>query len=103
VPATTFNAALKVRTVEPDPGAANVLGLKLAVTPPGKPATDKATGELKPLLTLTLRLALVLLAALKFTVAGAFTINVDGGGALPSLQCVTSMFASTDPNPLLWS
>ena len=103
VPATTFIAALNVRMVEPDPGAANMLGLKLAVTPGGRPARDNVTAELNPLLTLTLMLAFVLLAAAKFTVAGALTINVGGGGALPSLQCVTSMFASTDPNPLLWS
>ena len=41
----------RVRVELPPPGAAIELGLKLAVTPAGRPAADKETAELKPLLT----------------------------------------------------
>ncbi len=34
--------------VVPVPGAARVAGAKLAVTPVGRPVTEKATDELKP-------------------------------------------------------
>ena len=99
VPAMAFMPALKVSTELPDPGADNVPGLKLAVTPVGKPVTDRVTGALNPLLTVTLALNVAELAAAKFKLAGALNKNDGGGGATPSLQCDTSMLASTEPRP----
>ena len=50
VPVAAVLLAVNVRVEFPLPGAAIELGLKLAVTPEGKPETDRATAALKPLL-----------------------------------------------------
>ena len=42
---------MNVRVELPLPGAAIELGVKLAVTPVGKPDTERETAELKPPLT----------------------------------------------------
>jgi hypothetical protein len=48
VPGTAVDATLSVKTDEPEPGAAMEVGLKLAVTPVGKPLADSATAASKP-------------------------------------------------------
>src|SRR5215472_7267977 len=48
LPVVAVLAALKVSVELPLPGAANELGLKLAVTPAGKPDVDRVMAELKP-------------------------------------------------------
>ena len=50
-------AALRVKVVDPEPGAAIVLGLKLAVTPEGKPVADRLIALLKPATTLDVMVA----------------------------------------------
>ena len=52
VPVVAVALAVKVRVELPLPGAAIEAELKLAVTPVGKPETDKDTAELKPPVTL---------------------------------------------------
>ena len=51
VPVAAVLLAVNVRVEFPLPGAAIELGLKLAVTPEGRPETDRETAALKPLLT----------------------------------------------------
>ena len=51
VPVVAVLLAVNVRVELPLPGAAIELGLKLAVTPAGNPATDNEIAELKPPLT----------------------------------------------------
>jgi hypothetical protein len=51
VPVVAVLLAAKVSVELPLPGAAMVLGLKLAVTPAGSPAIDSEMAELKPPLT----------------------------------------------------
>lgn len=51
VPVVAVLMAEKVRVELPLPGAAIEAGLKLAVTPEGRPAPDKETVELNPPLT----------------------------------------------------
>lgn len=51
VPVVAVLPAVNVRVELPLPGAAIVLGLKLAVTPLGKPAMDNEMAELNPPLT----------------------------------------------------
>src|SRR6476469_1161090 len=48
VPVVAVLPAVNVSVELPLPGAAIELGLKLAVTPAGRPEADKATAELKP-------------------------------------------------------
>src|SRR3954453_14068109 len=47
VPVGAFGSAVKVSLADPDPGAEIVEVSKEAVTPDGKPETDKPTAELK--------------------------------------------------------
>ncbi|SRR5579871_366362 len=51
VPAAAVLLAENVSVELPLPGAATDAGLKLAVTPAGKPETDRETAELKPPVT----------------------------------------------------
>ena len=48
VPTAAVDATVSVNVDVPEPGAGMDAGLKLAVTPEGKPVTDKATAELNP-------------------------------------------------------
>ena len=48
VPGVVVEATVSVRVEVPEPGAENDVGLKLAVTPAGRPVADKAMEELKP-------------------------------------------------------
>ena len=49
-----------MRTLLPDPGAGRVAGVKVAETPPGNPVAEKATAALKPPLTVTVRVTVLL-------------------------------------------
>jgi hypothetical protein len=51
VPMAAVLLALNVSVELPLPGAVIEVGLKLAVTPAGKPEAESATAELKPPLT----------------------------------------------------
>jgi hypothetical protein len=51
VPVAAVLLAVNVRVELPFPGAAMELGLKLAVTPEGKPEAESETAELNPPLT----------------------------------------------------
>ena len=48
VPVAAALLAVNVSVELPEPGAAIDAGLKLAVTPDGRPETDRATAELNP-------------------------------------------------------
>ena len=61
VPVVAVLVAVNVRVELPLPGAAMDVGLKLAVTPEGKPEAERETAELKPPLTVV---AIVLLPEL---------------------------------------
>jgi hypothetical protein len=48
VPVTALALTVSVNVDEPDPGAEILVGLKLAVTPPGSPLAERATALLNP-------------------------------------------------------
>src|SRR5262249_40939784 len=48
LPAVAPDATVRVSVLFPLPGAARLAGANFAVTPEGKPLTDKATAELNP-------------------------------------------------------
>jgi hypothetical protein len=48
VPEAAPEVAARVSVLDPEPGSGMLMGLKLAVTPAGKPEMEKATAELKP-------------------------------------------------------
>src|SRR5579871_777427 len=58
VPGVAVLATANVSVELPLPGAAMDVGLKLAVTPVGRPATDRETAELKPPLTVVVSVEL---------------------------------------------
>lgn len=58
VPVVAVELAANVRVELPLPGAAIDVGLKLAVTPVGRPEADKETALLKPPLTVVVRVLL---------------------------------------------
>ena len=49
-----------MRVLEPEPGAGRLAGIQVAVNPNGSPLTANVTGELKPLVTVTVRVTDVL-------------------------------------------
>ena len=53
-------AAVSLRVLLPDPGTDRVVGVKVLETPVGRPVTEKTTGALKPPLTETVRVMLLL-------------------------------------------
>jgi hypothetical protein len=59
-PARTLLAAVILSTLEPEPGAGRVAGVKLAETPLGSPVTENATIALKPPVTVTFSVTLLL-------------------------------------------
>ena len=48
MPVLALRETVSVKFYEPEPGAAMEVGLKLPVTPEGRPVADKATAALKP-------------------------------------------------------
>jgi hypothetical protein len=48
VPVVARVLAVSLRVEEPEPGAATDVGVKVAVTPDGRPLADKPIAELKP-------------------------------------------------------
>ena len=59
-PGATLDAAKSVSVLVPEPGAAKLAGLRLAVIPVGKPLTVNATGALNEFAGAVVRLTLVL-------------------------------------------
>lgn len=86
-PAVMPAAALSVRVLDPEPGAAMLAGEKLAVSPAGSPTTESATPELKPPPTVVVTLTWVLDPAA--TAAGEETVKLSEGTGVP-LQCWTN-------------
>jgi hypothetical protein len=70
VPATVVEATARVRVEVPEPGAAMVEELKLAVTPVGAPLAVKAIAELKPPETVVVSVDLPLLPCATETEVG---------------------------------
>jgi len=70
VPGAAFVAAVNVTVLTPLPGAAKLAGDRLAVTPAGSPATDKATTALNPLLSVEVALVVPVEPAVTVTAAG---------------------------------
>ena len=88
VPAVVEELALKLRVDVPDPGAARLAGLKVAVTPAGMPdaASDTAEEKLPLMVEVTFVEALPPCAALtlageadkvKFAAVGVLTVYVE--------------------------
>ncbi len=116
MPVVAVLLALNVSVELPLPGAANELGLKLAVTPAGKPEALSETAELKPPLIavvidvlpeppcVTDRLVGAALT-LKSAVAPGLKITSSTGcssiplGATPVCPCRKSNI----PTPLIWT
>lgn len=67
MPAVALLPTVSVRVDDPDPGAAKLDGLKLAVTPDGKPLAESEIAELNPSKTRTATVAVPELPA--FTVS----------------------------------
>ncbi len=59
VPAFAPLAAVSLRILVPDPGAARLACVNDAEIPLGNPLIEKATGALKPPLTVTIRVVLL--------------------------------------------
>ena len=70
VPAAATLLAVMVRVELPLPGAAMEVGLKLAVTPDGRPEAESAIAELNPPLGVRVIVLLVALPWFTFTDAG---------------------------------
>jgi hypothetical protein len=77
--------ALSFTVLEPEPGAARVMGVKPAENPLGKPATENATGVANPPLTVTTRLT-VLLDPIVTDIALGDATAWKAGVAVASLQ-----------------
>jgi hypothetical protein len=57
VPVGAFSATVRVKSVEPEPGAPMEVGLKLPVTPVGIPVAEKEMAESNPPETLVVTTA----------------------------------------------
>ena len=58
-PGLALLVAVNLRTLLPDPGAARVVGVNAAETPPGNPAMEKDTAALNPPLPVTFTIMLL--------------------------------------------
>lgn len=72
-------------TLVPDPGAAKLDAVNVAVTPVGNPLAARAIAALNPPLTVTVELRLAVPPAVKETVPAA-GLNWNAGTALASAQ-----------------
>ena len=98
-PDSTLELALSRSKLVPDPGAASVLGSKVAVIPLGSPLTEKATAELNPPLTATERTTL-LLDPVVSEMALEEAATRKAGVAVTSFQCAAKTEASMEPSPV---
>jgi len=98
-PGWTLVLALSRRKLVPDPGAARVLGSKVAVIPLGSPLTEKVTVELKPPLTATVRITLLVDPVVSET-ALEEAVTRKAGVAVASFQCAAKSEASMEPSPV---
>jgi hypothetical protein len=86
VPTTAVLLAVKVRVELPLPGAAIDAGLKLAVTPDGKPEADSDTAELKPPLTDVAMLVVPVLPRVTDRLAGEALTAKSGAAAASTVR-----------------
>ena len=80
--AAAVEAAASVKVLVPLPGAAMLVGAKLAVTPLGRPLIDNATAELNPFTKAVVRVMCV--EALR----AKLTLVVEGVSVKPGVNTV---------------
>jgi hypothetical protein len=98
-PAWALVLALSRNKLVPDPGAARVLGSKVAVIPLGNPLTEKVTAELNPPLTATVKITLLVDPVVSET-ALEEAVTRKAGVAEASFQCAAKTEASIEPSPV---
>jgi len=96
VPVVAVVLAEKVRVELPLPGAAIEVGLKVPVTPDGKPDTESETAELKPPETVV---EMVLLPELPWATDRLVgeALRVKSGVGVPGLKMTSSIGCSSMP------
>ena len=90
--------ALMVKATEPEPGEATVLAPNAAVTPAGRPVTDKVTADCREELAAVVTIACEVLPTSTVSELGE-TLTESDALAEPVVQLLTKRFASTDPRP----
>ena len=105
VPAVLVEAAASVKVLVPAPGEAMLAGAKVAVTPDGRPLTENATAELKPLTRAVVMVmaadppgATLALAALEVSVklgAGTVRLKVFVMVRVPAFAVIVTVEAPT--------
>ena len=100
VPAELVASTARVRVDVPEPGAGRMAGLKLAVTPAGWPAADRATGELKPWGTAMVRAEVTLAPGAAETEAGTAVAVRPVGGAGAPLRALIRPAPFGEPQPV---
>ena len=88
VPVVAVPLAEKVRVELPPPGALIEAGLKLAVTPVGKPEAEREIAELNPPVTAVEIVVLPELPWVTYKLVGE-ALNVKSGVALPGLKTMS--------------
>lgn len=78
--------ALKVSVEVPEPGAGSEDGAKPALTPVGRPDTEKETGAEKPFVTVEVTVTAVLPFTGRVAVAGALIAKPGGGGTAVTVK-----------------
>jgi hypothetical protein len=96
VPVTAVLLAVKVSVELPLPGAAIDVGLKLAVTPEGKPEAERESAELNPPLTVVESVVLPVLPWTIDTLAGE-TLTAKSGVAAAVIVSETVVVCVTPP------
>src|SRR5579872_900858 len=97
VPVVSVLLAVKVRVELPLPGAAMEAGLKLAVTPAGRPDADKETAELKPPLTVVEIVLLPEVPCVTDKLAGDAPIVKSGVAAATMVRAIVAVSVMPPP------
>ncbi len=85
----------------PEPGAAIEVGLKLAVTPDGKPVAVSAMAELKPPETVVVIVEVPLLPEVTATVVGSAEIEKAGVAAAETTRETVADSVKLAPVPVI--
>jgi hypothetical protein len=100
VPAGVVASTARVRAEVPEPGAAIIAGLKLAVTPVGSPVADRSTGRLKPCDTAMVTVVVTLAPGAAETEAGETVAVSPVGGAGAPPRALIKLVPFGEPQPV---
>lgn len=99
-PGALVVAAVRVRTLLPDPGEAIDMGLKLAVNPVGNPLIDSDVAALKPPPATVVNLVVAPVLVRMSEELERVRLKVGFEGVVADPHAATSFSASTDPQPV---